>query len=363
MDLKTASVSMHTTNPSSESLIFIGGSGRSGTTLMRSLISAHPRLAIAPETHFMKIADRNGGLKEGQPTRFQKFWKRYSSSTRFKDLGVDPSHCIDLMNKQEGQTYRNIFRAMLTAYGKRLGKERVGEKTPSHVRYVSQLLEWFPDARVIVMRRDPRAIIASKMNNPWVTRRLTPTSLRHGLLVGHRLYEIAREIKDWVELYEDIVVGWEQDDRVLIVSYEALVSNVENELKRICGFLGEPYEPAMLRNRTSETVPEPEGEVFTDRLQEWRKQHHAKTLQPISDEGLGKWKERLTRTEIAMIEGGTLKGMLACGYDPSTTRLQRAQGKALYGGFYGMGSVEAGARSWARSVLKAVRTTSSATQK
>ena len=40
----------------SEPPVFIVGAGRSGTTLLRTLLSAHPRLAVTPETHFMAFA-------------------------------------------------------------------------------------------------------------------------------------------------------------------------------------------------------------------------------------------------------------------------------------------------------------------
>jgi hypothetical protein len=303
----------------------------------------------------MKTADRNGALQQGGPTHFQKFWKQFSTSTRFNDLGIDPDYCRYLIEQQDSPTYRSIFGAMLVAYGERVGKGRVGEKTPSHARYIPQLLDWFPNARILIMRRDPRAVMASKMKNPWVTRRLTPPSLREGLLVGHRLYEIAYETKDWAELYGRIAPAWEEDERVLLVGYEALVRTPRNEVQRICRFLGEAYDPAMLNNRTSETVPEPEGEVSAAHLQEWREQHYAKTLRPISSEGLGKWKDRLTSTEVAVIEGGSKNGMQYYGYDFSCSHIQRGIGQALYRALYGTGRTETVVRSWLRKALHKIR--------
>jgi hypothetical protein len=303
----------------------------------------------------MKTADRNGALQQGGPTNFEKFWKQFSTSTRFNDLGIDSDYCRHLIEQQDNTTYRSILRAMLVAYGERVGKERVGEKTPSHVRYIPLLLDWFPDARILIMRRDPRAVMASKMKNPWVTRRLSPPSLRDGLLVGHRLYEIAYETNDWAELYGRIAPAWEEEDRVLVVAYEALVKDPRSEVQRICRFLGEAYDPVMLSNRTSETVPEPEGEVSAAHLQEWRERHYAKTLRPISAEGLGKWKDRLTSTEVAVIEGGSKNGMEYYGYDFSRSRIQRGIGKTLYRALYGTGRTETVARSWLRKALHKIR--------
>lgn len=84
----------------SEPPIFIVGAGRSGTTLIRSLLSAHSRIAVTPETHFLKVAQQNGGLRDGAPAHFEAFWRGFSQSQRFKDLGVSPERC---------RTYIRIF--------------------------------------------------------------------------------------------------------------------------------------------------------------------------------------------------------------------------------------------------------------
>ena len=58
---------------------------------------------------------------------------------------------------------RGVFLAMLGLYAEAKGVTRTGEKTPAHVREVGTLLEWFPDARVVHMVRDPRAIYVSEL--------------------------------------------------------------------------------------------------------------------------------------------------------------------------------------------------------
>lgn len=356
--------------------IFVVGSGRSGTTLMRSLLSAHPRIAIAPETHYLKQAARDAGSKgdltRGRPRNLDAFWRTYAASTRFADLGVDPERCRALMHEappaaalpgevspgevspDEPPTYRAVFHALLAAYAERTGAARVGEKTPSHVRHIGRLLEWFPEARIVVMRRDPRAVLASKMRNPWVTRHIKPASLRNGFVVRHRLYTLAVHVRDWAELYEEIVPAWSRDERVLVVSYEALVGDTAGELERICAFAGEAYDPAMLASRSAATVPAPAGEVDDAGLQRWRREHHAKSRRPVSSASLDKWRRELAPLDVAMIEGGCQGGMEAAGYACSAPPSARMQGRALTSAVYAAGRLEGQLRAAAGQVLRRV---------
>lgn len=92
----------------SESPIFIVGPGRSGTTLMRKMISAHSRLSITPETHFLKRADKRGDI-HGSPEDFDEFWEEYTSWIRFTYLDLDPDYCLSLIENTGDQSFKSIF--------------------------------------------------------------------------------------------------------------------------------------------------------------------------------------------------------------------------------------------------------------
>ena len=343
--------------PSIASPIFIVGPGRSGTTLLRSVLSAHSRMVVTPETHFMKRVAKAGGLVHAAPADFDAFWNDYTQSTRFSDLGVDPGRCLKIVAEQGERTFRAAFYALLAAYGEREGTSRVGEKTPGHVRFLPLLLAWFPAARVVVVQRDPRAVVASQLRSPWVRNQLAARSLRQGWTAGTRLYQAAWYAADWVEIFERIVPAWEGDARMRTVAYEALVEDTEGEVRRLCEFLGEPFEPAMLSDRTSDTVPRPAGTeaIRDERWRRWRQEHHAQTLRPVSTDSLAKWKEGLTPLEIAVVEGRCERGMRAAGYAPSVAPYRRAMGRAVSAAVLGASSAEAVARSAVRKALRLTR--------
>lgn len=332
-----------------ESPIFIAGAGRSGTTLLRSLLSAHPRIAVTPETHFFKRAENWGGIERGAPPDFDLFWERYTAWVRFKDLDVDAARCRALIDRAGPPTFYTTFCAVLAAYGERMGKERVGEKTPDHVHNIPDLLSWFPNARILILRRDPRAVVASQMRSPWVKDRLS----RNGIFVGSYLHQIAFYAEDWAKIYEKLIPAWRDDARVMVVSYETLVHDAEGELRRICAFLGEVFDPVMLTGRTNATVPVAAGtpEIEDDRWREWRWKHHEKTLRPVSTDSLDKWKEDLTETAVAMIEGRCARGMRAAGYAPVLSPQKHRMGRALVGAVLALEERE----DWLRSVPEKLR--------
>jgi hypothetical protein len=340
--------------PSLERPIFIVGPGRSGTTLMRSLLSAHSRIAVTPETHFMSWAEQRG-LEQGAPQDFEAFWEDYKAWTRFQDLEVDAAQCRELIERQGENSFRAIFHAVLLAYRAKAGKERVGEKTPGHTRFLSKLLSWYPDAQVIVMSRDPKAVVASQLRTHYVRKRLGPISLRHGIVTGNRTHEIAYYADDWTKIFTEHLAPWHGDPRFHRVHYEALVQNPEREMRAICSFLDEPYEPAMLTRRTSEEVHPPAGAMNDEKMEEWRQKHHAQSRAPISTDSLDKWKHHLSGVEVAMIEGQCNTTMRRLGYTPSTSTFQRTLGRSLTQTVLATGRAEKQSRAVAKEIYQRIR--------
>lgn len=333
-----------------ESPIFIVGPGRSGTTLVRSLLSAHSQISITPEMQFMQWVDGREDVRKA-PKDFSAFWKEYTSWVRFRDLNVAPDRCLELIDRHGARNFQNIFKAVLTAYTEQTGTVRVGEKSPSHVRYIETLLEWFPKARIIIMLRDPRAVVSSQLGTPYVQERITQNSLRRGYFVKSRMREIVRYSDDWSMIFEYIVPLWESDSRVQVLSYEELAHNPEKEVRSLCDFLGETYEEVMLEGRNKESVPMPAGKTPNQQLEQWRRKHHEKSLSPISTKSLDKWKRKLSPIEISIIESRCIGGMQKYGYSPSISTAKRFKGHIITHAYLAAEKSE----FFARKIFKSIR--------
>ena len=301
---------------------FIVGAGRSGTTLLRSMFSAHSRLAVAPETHFMKRVEEEGPL-QGGTREFEDMWQRLVNWVRFQDLGIDSTECRSRIERSGDHSYRNIFDTMLSMYGQMLDKPVVGEKTPGHARYLDQLLTWFPRSKIIVLQRDPRAVIASQLKTPWVTKNITTRGLEQGLFSRNRLNAVTTYADDWRQLYLEILPPWLDDARVSLWKYEDMIADPEKVIRSICAFLGELFEPDMLADRSEADAPRAQGLVKDAALDEWREKHHAKSSKSISLSSLEKWRAELSKMEVATIEQRCREPMRRAGYEVESSPAKR----------------------------------------
>lgn len=273
-----------------ESPIFIVGVPRSGTTLMRTSLASHPRIAISPETHFLSYWVPSHATAELQNTPdFERFWTGFVASPQFRNLELDADALHAQLLTHGIPTFKTLFSTLLREHARGHDKPRWGEKTPAHHKHIGQLLEWYPNARVIYMLRDPRAVVAALLDASETA--------------SHLEFHAAR----WRDSAK-VLRRWENDARICAIHYEALVIDPEPALRKVCAFLDEPFDPAMLTR--SEVNG---GTRVNDR--KWGRRHLSDALGPIRTDSLTKWQLRLTPDQVAIVEYLTRKGMLRYGYE------------------------------------------------
>src|SRR5215467_3176159 len=85
--------------------------------------------------------------------------------------------------------------------------------------------------------------------------------------------------------------------------YERLVDDPERELRRLCEFLGERFDPAMTEPSAVADVAVPE-----------RKTWHALTHDRVTSARVGSWERRLEPAEIGLCEAVMGRRLVAHGY-------------------------------------------------
>lgn len=225
---------------SRSSPIFVVGAARSGTTLLQSSLGAHPRIAAPPELYFIariaSLADYYGDLTED--LRLEQALRATLDLPVLESIELDEKDLLDTA-RASPRTYGALMAVVMTAIASSWGKPRWSDKSPW--QRPPAIWGLFPDAQVVHVIRDPRDVIASSVEAPWI--------LESPL-------ELARTWKRF-NMEATTAGGQAGPSRYHRVRYEDVVRDPEIVLRGICAFLGEDFDDAMLdpsRRGTSGTV-------------------------------------------------------------------------------------------------------------
>ena len=209
---------------------FVVGCRRSGTTLLRAILGAHPQVAVPPESRFL-MALVPDGTRPFEPARLLDalYNHDYFARWQLRRPAVEASFRDDPPG-----TYSEAIRRLYGLWAGGQGKARYADKTPDHVLRVGTLTALFPDSRVVHVVRDGRDVAASFLELRWVD------SIERAAL--HWRHRVLRARQAAAVLPKS---------RYHEVRYEDLVSRPEPTLRALCAAIDLPFDPAMLRHEKS----------------------------------------------------------------------------------------------------------------
>ena len=259
--------------PQADVPVFIVGVARSGTTLLAAMLSAHSRLDCGPESRFFA---RYPHLDAGTRARLLDpvTWPRpavdFIASLRNQGHAVNELFGltlaqIDAYLAGQPPSLAAMLTALTALHAQAAGKARWMEKTPRHLLMTDALWRHWPAARVIRIVRDPRDVALSLARMPFAKDSVVGNLVR----VDHD-DRISRE-------------RIETDPRAMTLRYEDLVTQPERELRRVCEFLGEEYEPGMLDARASA--------ASVAAAHEWWKEG---VSGPLHSDSIGRWEREMS---------------------------------------------------------------------
>jgi hypothetical protein len=280
---------------------FIVGCPRSGTTLLKSMLDGHPRVAIPHESHFiLGLAPR--------PARPAGTIDDIIGHSWFRRWDIDP----DVVQRAAAadpapSTWPELVSRVFETYAASRGKPRWGDRTPGYVAYLPQLHRLFPDAYVIHVIRDGRDVAASLVERSW-----GPDHIVTGAFWWRTKVRTGR--RDGAATF---------GDRYLEVRLEDLVADAPAALQRVCSFLGEDYDAAML------AYPE---RVRATVLERGRAVRHL--VEPPTS-GLRDWRAGVSRDDQRAVEAVCRTVLAEFGYqreprdDPALLRAYLIRARSL----------------------------------
>ena len=279
--------------PPSDRPVFVVGCPRSGTTLFRTMLHAHPAIALPPETRYIISMywrrTEFGDLRDVKAREALALAIVDDPETRFQFVGVDRQTVIDEI-VAEGTTLGSAFGVVLRAYSRKFGKPRWGDKRPAYYAFIDELDNLFPDAQFIHLVRDPRACVESLKRQEWYPDEAGPC-----LAAWIHAVRSARE--------SGAKLG---PSRYLEVRYEDLVSDPEGISRQVCDFLEEPFSEEMIR-----------PELITEQVNPAHYQQRRQIQEGVNTATVEAWASRLPADEIALIDRVARRWMQEFGYAPS----------------------------------------------
>lgn len=208
----------------SPSPVFVVGMWRSGTSLLYALLNQHPRIGLMYESDLPLLSSLF------VLPRKSSYWIPKVDSWN----GALTRHKIDGAGIPENVTgLPNAFRAVAQQYARKKGATIWGCKSPNYYDCMNQLADWFPDAKFIVIWRDPadvcRSIVRAAQKSPWFAR---PGMDLRALLGCHRMKQEADQL---------VLRG----AAIHQLQYDDLVREPAAALTAICNFIGIPFDPRM----------------------------------------------------------------------------------------------------------------------
>lgn len=273
--------------------IFILGNPRSGTTLMRLLLTSHRDVVVPPEAGFLVwLSNKYGNwnsLDSNNSSAVLSYVNDLFQTKKFETWGLDKSEIIRQIAKNKPSSYSELSGHIYHSYAKKRAKEIIfwGDKNNFYLNHIEELKKLYPDAKFIHVVRDGRDVACSYLD---ITRHTYKS--RYAPLLPQNLEEIANH-------WRNNVLRIERDLRscnssFLTIRYEDLVSRTDKELQKLCDFLGIEFQNEMvsfyLVNRSQNLEP-------VETL-EWKQ----KTLMPIEPSSIGRYLDTLTKEDILHFE-------------------------------------------------------------
>lgn len=224
--------------------IFLVGAERSGTTLLRLMLSHHPEISWCQEFEYTVDLISDNGTLPNLDNYYE--WLETHRIFQARNFKIDPN-----------LNYIQLVNSFLEQQLERDQKNLIGATVHRHF---DRLLKIWPDARFIHLIRDARDVARSCIGMGWAG----------NVWTGVERWLEAEEL--WNSLQKNI-----SSERYIQITYEDLIVQPKEILTEICQFMGLSYDAAMLNYSDNTTYEAPNPKL----IQQWQKKLSQEEIQLI----------------------------------------------------------------------------------
>jgi hypothetical protein len=273
--------------------IFMIGTQRSGSNLLRLMLNQLPGIAAPHPPHIlsrmMPLLPNYGDLE-----RPENFALLVDDVCRLVELNPVPWEGVTMNRVEVTRRCRNrslvaVFGAVYDLYAEARGANTWLCKSLQNTQYLPQIEAYYPDAKYIYLYRDGRDVSCS---------------FRKAVVGEKHFYHIAAE---WAATQRLALLHRERTSpgRFISVSYEEIVGSPEKAARRLCDFLGVSFHSAMLEFHRSE-----DAQRAASQSDLW-----ANVVRPIMADNTKKFLREATAEDIRVFESVAGDILDALGYE------------------------------------------------
>jgi hypothetical protein len=272
--------------------VFIVGSGRSGTTLLRRMLMQGGQIHIPPESYVLGTVIKRYGIWRLAPWRstVRHVLSEFESYPEFAlfDVSLRPVESALIETPPSSRNLATIIDAIYRFHSREKGSgaNRWGDKTPLNAYCLPDIRLVFPAARFVHMLRDGCDVVSSMID------------------MG-RYATVEEAARRW-NTSIDAVGRFAQvhADSVLEIRYEDLATHPEATMRAVCTWLGLDYRDDMVTSASS--APDL-GDVPT-------LGHHRQVLAPITTSSIGRGRRGLDDAERRQLQRLLGANLASTGY-------------------------------------------------
>lgn len=271
------------------SLNFILSTGRTGSTLLSSMLNMHPEiLSVSEEPFAYNLYPKYKDITNWTDETIEQFcydFYLFSEGKLEPQFGKKEDIVKLLKEHQSILTGEYAIKLAYFAFFPNKDKSQVKSIVDKELKFhhfLNEVADFYPNSKFIILSRDPRDNVLIKIKRA-IKKKKVPSTV---FLAKTWNYEYTT-LNNKTKLLDP--------SRCLKVKYEDLVKNPETVLKQISSFLNLPYNEVMLRydENIKEEVKKNETNIGDTVKQHLSLFHEGLTQKVITDK-VGIWKKELT---------------------------------------------------------------------
>lgn len=264
-------------------ILFIVGKGRSGTTLLSTILDSHPKVASATESRFLLILwQKYKRMKKWNPDQAEAFFEDVLVDLRIKNLWeFEEDFVANLKALPAETTAQDLIKLVYLQRKSTFPKEKIDfivDKNPMYTLFVDRIKGIFPEAKFYRLVRDPRDNIASHVK--YSKNEVGMLAYKWNCYNQH-LNRFAKENQKqfFTQRFEDLIL----DKSAFFKKFEEY-TQIDKLLE---------YESKRLAFK----------DELQSKLNERLKDQHQASVKPLDKSKIGHYKKKLSEQQIETIEG------------------------------------------------------------